>query len=386
MKPTVTIGFVPRERYELAAESLTTLLDNTPEPYELIVVAPAIPARYRHEMDEVLRRRPRTRVLEVDRPLLPAASKNVVLEHASGEYVAFVENDVLYPPGWLDALQAACEEFPANVASPLIREGRGSHEHFDHHLGHIEPQGPDRPLRIHGISAPRNAVTERTRVDFVEQHCLLYRRSALDRIAPFDEELNTRDEVDVSLALWSCEQVVVLEPSVRVNYVPPTTSPAEDELGYFRIRWDLDRAAASRERIRQRWNLVDTPGDLGFVRARNHLISLPDMHRELAALVDTGGRTILLENGEWFGTETTRGLDLVPYTDWNGEFGGFPADDVSALEELDRQVVAGARQLAVAWPAAWWLDHLPALRTRLERSARIVRDDDRLTVYALEAS
>lgn len=385
MSTGITIGFLPRERYAVAAESLTTLIDNTPEPFELIVVAPAVPDRYRRAMDAVLERRPSTLVLEVERPLLPAASKNLILDHSTGGYVAFVENDVLFPAGWMEGLLAACEDFPADVASPLIREGRGDKEHFDHHLGRIvEPVGTG-PLEITGIAGPRNTITERTRVDFVEQHCLLYRRRALDAIGAFDEELSTRDEVDVSLALWAAGQTIVLDPAVCINYVAPTTAPAADELEFFRLRWDLDRAEASRERIRDRWNLADTPGDLGFVRARNHLIELPNMRSELAAAIDAGGRTILLENGEWFETEITSGLDLVPYMNWNGRFGGFPADDSCSLEELDREIAAGARQLAIAWPADWWLEHLPALRRRLEREARLVRGDDRLRVYALDA-
>ena len=147
--PAITVGFIPRERYELAAESLRTLLDNTAEPYELIIVAPAVPNRYRQEMDAVIAERPATIVLEHDRPLLPAASKNLVLEHATGNYVAFVENDVLYPRGWLRGLVAACEEFPADVASPLIREGAGGQGALR------SPPGPDRTTGGRGADPDR---------------------------------------------------------------------------------------------------------------------------------------------------------------------------------------------------------------------------------------
>jgi hypothetical protein len=41
--------------------------------------------------------------------------------------------------------------------------------------------------------------------------------------------------------------------------------------------------------------------------------------------------------------------------------------------------------LAIAWPADWWLECLPALERRLEESARLVRADGRLSVYALWA-
>lgn len=381
---TVTIGFIPRERFAVAAESLATLLDTTAEPYELVVVCPGVPRRYRNEMDAVLARRPADRIIEVDHPLLPARSKNLVLEHATGDYVAFVENDTLYPDGWLAGLVAACEAFPADVAAPLIVEGRhGAEEHYDHLLGRIVPAGDGGRLTIERFRGSRNSLLERTRVDFVEQHCLLYRRSALDAIGPFDEELNTRDEVDVSLALWAAGQTVVVEPAVRVNHVAPTDAPEPDERDFFRARWDERRAESSRRRIQERWNLDRTPGDMGFVRARHHLLSLPEMHDRLADLVRAGGTTVLMENGEWFDGEITAGIDgLVPYVDLDGHYGGFPADDNSSIAELDRQIAAGARQLAIAWPAYWWLDHLPALRDRL-RDRPVISDDARLTVYSL---
>ena len=53
------------------------------------------------------------------------------------------------------------------------------------------------------------------------------------------------------------------------------SAPEEDELPYYLMRWDLDRAVVSRERIKERWSLVDTPGDLGFVQYRNLIPQLP---------------------------------------------------------------------------------------------------------------
>ena len=36
--PRITIGFLPRERFVLAAESLTSLYEHTTVPFELVVV------------------------------------------------------------------------------------------------------------------------------------------------------------------------------------------------------------------------------------------------------------------------------------------------------------------------------------------------------------
>ena len=211
MTPTVTIGFSPRERFVTAAESLASLFDHTPLPFELLVVDAATPPRYLAQMRAILDCHDNWRMLSLDRHMLPAAAKNLVVAHASGDYLCLVENDNLFSDGWLEALLTACEEFPADVACPVIREGRGAKEHFDRRLGSlVRRDAPEGTWEIVPLASPRNLVKQRTRVEFVEQHCLLFRRSVFERIGPFDEELNTRDEIDLSLALNHAGATVVL--------------------------------------------------------------------------------------------------------------------------------------------------------------------------------
>jgi GT2 family glycosyltransferase len=369
-----------------AAESLASLYDHMPLPFELLVVDPATPPRYLEQMRSVLDGHDNWRMLSTDRHLLPAAAKNLVLAEATGEYLCLVENDNLFSDGWLEALVAACEEFPADVACPVIREGRGAKEHFDRHLGSlVRRDAPQGAWEILPLTGPRNAVRERTRVDFVEQHCLLFRRSVFERIGPFDEELNTRDEIDLSLALHHAGATVVLEPRAIVNYVPPSARPEEDELAFYRLRWDLDRAVESRERIRRRWDLVKTPGDLGFVRYRNLIPTLPAVRADLERLAADGGRILLLDDGDWMGTEVTAGLPIEHFPSRDGVFWGLPSSGDDALRDLDEAVRSGATHLVVAWPGFWWLDELPELRTAIERLGPPVLQDDRLHVYALRA-
>jgi GT2 family glycosyltransferase len=381
MTPSITIGFWARERFALAGESLASLYEKTTLPFELLVVEAATPVRYLREVRVVLDRHDNWRMLHSDRYLLPAAAKNLILREVTSDYVCLVENDNLFSDGWLEALLDACETFPADVAAPLMREGRGEEEHFDAHLGSLV-QTEDGRWDIAPLTKPRNDVAERERVQFVEQHCLLFRRSVFDRIGPFDEELNTRDEVDLSLALHHAGVTVVLEPRAVVSYVPPTSPPEADELPYYRMRWDLDRAAASRERIRRRWSLVDTPGDLGFVRYRNLIPELPAVRSVLEELVRSGHGVVLIDDGDWFDTEITAGLPLTPFPDAAGHFGGFPESDDAALRELAAAVEAGATTFVVGWPAQWWFEHLPRLRPALSEWATSVRTDGLLEIFS----
>ena len=374
----ISIGFSPRERFAVAAESLASLYEHTTLPFHLYVVDAGTPAHRLDEMRAVLADHDNWTMLHADEPLLPAASRNLILERVDTDHVCLVENDNLFTPGWLEALLDACDRFPADVAAPMIREGRGDDGHFDRHLGTIETL-PDGRLEVRRLGHERGRSGEPERVDFVEQHCLLFRSAVFDAIGPYDETLNTRDEVDLSLALHHAGATVVVVPDAIVHYVPPTEAVEPDELDFYRMRWDLERAAASRDTIQTRWNLTETPGDLEFVRYRNLLVELPVVRERLAELA-VDGPVVVLDDGDWFGTEVTEGLDLVPFPDVGGHFGGFPESDAAACAELAR-VTATSSTVVLGWPALWWLDHLPELAGALTAWADAVDDDGRLRVY-----
>jgi hypothetical protein len=216
----------------------------------------------------------------------------------------------------------------------------------------------------------------------VEEHVLLFRRSVFDRIGPFDEELNTLDDVDLGFALHHAGVTSVLEPRAVVNFVPPTSPPEPDELPYYRMRWDLDRAAASRKRIKQRWSSVDTPGDLEFVRYRNLIPELPAVRSTLEELIRSGHRVVLIDDGDWFETEITAGLAVTPFLDAGGHFGGFPDSDDAARRELAAAVEAGATAVVVGWPAQWWFEHRPGLRADLSGWATSVQTDGLVQTFS----
>ena len=95
MSPSVAIGFLPRERFSMGAESLQSVLDNTTVDFELVVVHPGTPDRYRKEVDDLLRGRSNVRTIALDRFLLPAAARNLVVAATDSDYVCLVENDML---------------------------------------------------------------------------------------------------------------------------------------------------------------------------------------------------------------------------------------------------------------------------------------------------
>lgn len=383
----VTIGFTPRERFSLAGESLQRLFDCTEVPFRLIVVDANTPEPYRQQMQRVLDGRDNVEVIRTDGYLRPSESKNLVVAGAEGDYLCLIENDVLVQDGWLPRLIAACEEHPADVAVPLIIEGPlGSGKvHFDDLLGSVRtvegPRGPRLEILPRSSEKERDHGAQRRTVEFMEQHCLLFRRSVFDRIGPFDEQLNTRDEIDLSLALRHAGVPVVFEPECAVHYLPPYP-PEPEELEFFLQRWDLDRAAASRERIRDKWDLVETPGDLGFVQDRNLIGQLHRVREELSGLAGPGDPIILVDQAQWLDSQVVEGLNIVPFLERKGQYWGAPPDDETAIAELERLRRAGASFVAFAWFTYWWLTYYQDFADHLERFPRRL-ENDRLTVFDL---
>jgi glycosyltransferase involved in cell wall biosynthesis len=76
-----------------------------------------------------------------------------------------------------------------------------------------------------------------------------------------------------------------------------------------------------------------------------------------------------------------RKLWPVPQTD--GHYSGPPTDDETVMADLERARAEGATVAAVAWPSFWWLDFHHRLRDHLDRY-RIVVDNSRIVIYRLD--
>jgi GT2 family glycosyltransferase len=233
------------------------------------------------EMERAVAGHPDVEFLRARDYLNPNAAKNwIVRETPEGDFLVLMENDNLVSPGWLDALIRACEEEGADVARPLLYESRLFRRslHFDTRWDRIETvDAADGPTyRFHPRATPlsMDLGAPRTRTHALETHCLLFRRSVFEKIGPFDERLNTRQELDVALQLYAAGVPVVFEPAAAVTYLsPPPVHP--DEREFFRSRWDPEAALRSHEIIERKWRTLNLPSSLDFVTYRHDFVSYP---------------------------------------------------------------------------------------------------------------
>jgi hypothetical protein len=106
---------------------------------------------------------------------------------------------------------------------------------------------------------------------------------------------------------------------------------------------------------------------------------------ELAALVPLQHTFILVDEGRWNTAGTFAGRQHVRFLERDGHSWGKPADDQTAIRELERLRHAGAGFVVFGWPAFWWLDYYAGLHRHLRTQFRCVLENDRLVVFDLRS-
>jgi len=98
-----------------------------------------------------------------------------------------------------------------------------------------------------------------------------------------------------------------------------------------------------------------------------------------------GGATFILVNDDQWGNESRalNGYRIFPFLEREGQYWGPPADDHTAVSELQRLRRAGATHLVFAWPSFWWLDHYAGLRRHLSATCELIHHNERLIIFRL---
>lgn len=402
---TVAVGVVPRERFSMTGQVLERLVACTPTGVELVVVDAATPARFREEMDRALQGRRGVVRPVTDEILLPNEARNLVTARTDADWICFLENDVLVEPGWLEGLLGACEAEDAAVAVPLMVDRFGPYEqvHFDDRLHTITvietAEGPRRRIDPRPDPKENDRGGARRGVDFVETHCMLFAREALERTGLFDGAITAQEEMDVSLSLHAHGLRAVLEPAVVVEFRPPPPVHPEEQ-GFYLRKWNVETYARDYERVTERWGLIDPPSAMGVVETRRSYVREPDPDRqvaaelayrerlattatELAALAPDRGGLILVHGEELNLNVVAPGLEVLPFLERDGVAWGPPPDDATAIAELDRMRSAGARVLVFARPCFWWLDHYAGFVDHLRASYPTLLTNERLVAFDL---
>jgi len=258
-RPAVTVAIVPRERFSHTLRTIASLYAETAPPFEVIVVDGKPPAPLRAALEAEAETRG-FRLIRCPAFVSPNQARNLAVAAATTPYIVFADNDLVFTPGWLDALLACAEATGAEAVGPvylfdgpekgqvhmaggrfLWSEEGGERLMDEVHLHSGRPLGEVRPLLARGPC------------DFLEFHCMLVRRAVFERLGPLDEELlSTSEHLDFALALAQAGGRSVLEPDAVVGYMAHAGYTLAD-LDYFRLRWSDAWNRRSLDRLREKW-------------------------------------------------------------------------------------------------------------------------------------
>ena len=107
--------------------------------------------------------------------------------------------------------------------------------------------------------------------------------------------------------------------------------------------------------------------------------------QEIAAVIPPGANFILADQDEWAYADLAAGRRATPFLERDGQYWGAPADDVTAVRELERLRQAGAAFMVVGQPAFWWLDYYAGLHRHLRSNFPCVMENERIVVFDLGA-
>lgn len=106
---------------------------------------------------------------------------------------------------------------------------------------------------------------------------------------------------------------------------------------------------------------------------------------EIRHHVPLGSTFILVDDDQWGSQEALNDFSVLPFLEHGGKYWGPPADDATALLELERLRQSGASHVVFAWPSFWWLDHYFGLKRHLQATCPCLLANERLIVFRLES-
>lgn len=107
--------------------------------------------------------------------------------------------------------------------------------------------------------------------------------------------------------------------------------------------------------------------------------------QEIEALIPPNAMFILVDEARLGISGLLATRRVVPFPERDGQYGGRPANDETAIRQFERLRQTGATFIVFAWPAFWWLDHYSRLHQYLRSEFSCVLENDRLIAFDLQS-
>lgn len=252
----ITIIVEARDKFSPTSQCLETLINNTPQPYDLIVVMGGASTDLKVEWLEKFGAK-NTIFLFRSEFLNQGKARNIGLSFTKTRLAVLMDNDNFVRPGWLESLIKCQKETGAVMVVPLILETpRKIHTAGnDLYITHFEDKAyGHKNLRFHNMPLDEGSNLKRCRTDYAEMHCMLVQVEPTVRLGAFDENLLEMHECDSGLTWAKGGYEMWFEPTSVVLYDHFRQMSAGD-IRLFAWRWDLRAVQDSYRLFHKKWNI-----------------------------------------------------------------------------------------------------------------------------------
>jgi GT2 family glycosyltransferase len=261
-----TVVIVPRESFNKTVDVVKRILEVTHDSFKMLIMEGHAPDSVRRKLRAIEARNPNCRIVWSDKWIFAHEAANQAMTLVDTEFIVYIDNDVEVMEGWLENLVACAKEKDAACVHPIylttnlqdpdlrihVAEGKYVIEERDGGERYL-----DTIMTYSGVPLRDYPDRERKSSDFFEWHCVLFRKSLLDKVGPLDD-MNIAEHVDYSLRVQQAGETIWLEPKAVVAYEYERIFKFRGaDRAYFLYRWDVEKARRSLERLRDKWNLSE---------------------------------------------------------------------------------------------------------------------------------
>jgi glycosyltransferase involved in cell wall biosynthesis len=211
-------------------------------------------------------------------------------------------------------------------------------------------------------------------------------RSFLEAVLPLPEQGLESGGSDIFLSIQAVafgELRAAAEPlgEYRLHSASQWTARDFEERVELGIRcYDI-----SIDALEQHCRRMGLPADAEGWRRRSWFYRVRAVAADIDALIGSDVPFVLVDDDN-LGMRPTPGRRPIPFLERDGNWWGPPADDGTAIAELERLREAGARFLVFAWTAFWWLDYYSGFVEYVQARFKRVAATDDLLMFDLGAA
>lgn len=248
--PLVSIIIPNKDQKQSLKACLDSIMEKTRyTDYEILIVENNSTTEEIFQYYKELVQNPRIRVLSWNREFNYSAINNFAVQHARGEYLLFLNNDVtVITKDWIQEMLGMCQRPNTGAVGVKLLYPDDTIQHagcvvgLGGIAGHLFVNMPaNRTGYLHKASIIQN-------LSAVTAACMMVKKSVFEQVGGFEEKLAVAfNDVDLCLKMSQAGYLVVYQPYVQLYHMESKTRGAEDsrekvrrfqkEIEYMRCAW-----------------------------------------------------------------------------------------------------------------------------------------------------